>query len=334
MAQSGEGSILVLGGTAWLGSELARQAAASGWAVTCLARGESGPVPEGVRLIRADRSSPHAYDEVAQQDWDAVVDVTWQPGMARSAVGALGERAARWVYVSSISAYAGETPDAQVEDAAVHDPWPHDEATMAEYGPAKSACEAIVRNVLGERSVVARLGLIAGPGDPSDRFGYWVARFALAGERSVLVPDAAQHRTQVVDVRDAAAWLLVAAGSHVSGAVNVVGATVPFGEVLAACADAAGFTGAQAVASEEFLVAERVEPWAGPRSLPLWLPEADAEFFGGTSDERAVAAGLVRRPLHETIADVLADERSRGLDRPRQAGLTWQEERELISRLS
>lgn len=41
---------------------------------------------------------------------------------------------------------------------------------------------------------------------------------------------------------------------------------------------------------------------------------------------RAEAAGLVRRPLEETAADVLADERARGLDRPRLAGLTREEE--------
>lgn len=328
--------ILVLGGTAWLGGEVARAALERGHEVTCLARGQSGAVPTGARLVLADRGEPAAYAAVAGLDWDGVVDVSWQPGFVRGAVEALAARARTWVYVSSGSVYAEHGTPGADESAALLPPLEADVADREQYGEAKVACERIVLDEVGaDRVVVARAGLIGGPGDISDRTGYWPLRFAHPATRdgAVLVPDAGDLSTQVVDVRDLAAWLVRCAEEQVRGVFNVSGPATPLREHLAGARAVAGHTGRVVAAPPDWLVAQGVEEWAGPRSLPLWLHSAGWEGFAARSTESAVGAGLVCRPLEETLRDVLAWELRTGPGRPRKAGLAPADERELIGLL-
>jgi 2'-hydroxyisoflavone reductase len=324
-------NLLILGGTAWLGRELARQAVESGIAVTCLARGDSGPVADGVTLVTADRSQPGAYDSVRATSWDAVIDVSWQPDLVRSATDALGDVAAHWIYVSSSSVYADAATPGADEDAELLPALMRGSASMEQYGEAKVGCEALVTERVGaERSLLARVGLIGGPGDPSDRFGYWVSRFALANDEDVLVPLSPALSTQVIDVRDLAAFLLACGDLAASGPVNVSGECLPFASVIDASAEVAGFTGQVVPVDPDWLADHDVQPWAGPRSLPLWLPLPEYAGFASRFTAQALDLGLQRRPIAATLTDVLADERSRGLDRPRRAGLTRAEELDLL----
>ncbi len=328
------GELLVLGGTAWLGREVARAALERGHRVTCLARGEAGAVAPGAVLVTADRAQPGAYDAVLGRDWDAVVDVSWQPAQVSEAVIAVGPRAAHWTYVSSCSVYAAhDTPGAD-EDApllaALADDVP---ATGDTYGEAKVACEAAVTSRVGDRALLARAGLIGGPGDASDRYGYWVSRFALAGDGAVLVPDADDQPTQTVDVRDLAAWLVCAGEAGTTGPVNCVGERQRLGDLLSAAHTVAGGRARRVAASAQWLQDNDVTGWAGPRSLPLWLPWADHGGFGARADARALRSGLTRRPVDQTLADTLADERRRGLGRERAAGLGRDDELSLLAAL-
>jgi nucleoside-diphosphate-sugar epimerase len=292
--------LLVLGGTRFLSREVAVQAVARGWDVTCACRGASGPVPEGATHLPWDRAeAPPAA--ITDGRWDAVVDVTRLPSQARSAVAATSY--AHWVFVSTVSVYADNSSPAM---EPLLEPIDEDVDLAVDpeaYGGMKVACEQVVTSGAAS-SVLVRPGLIVGPGDPTGRFSYWPQRLARRGE--VLAPGRPEDVVQVIDVRDLAAWLLVLAESRTTGTYDAVGTPMPLAELLAGVASGVGgpFPDLTWVDSA-FLEEQGVQPWAGEGSLPLWLPRPAYDGMLAHDPGPAVAAGLRLRPLAETAPSCL-----------------------------
>lgn len=326
--------LLVLGGTAFLGRQVCRVAAEAGHDVTALARGESGQPADGVRFVRADRDDDDALGEVAAQQWDAVIDLAHQPGHVRQAVADLVDVAEHYLFVSSVSAYAEQSQASNEEDSALLPPLEDDlMREAAQYGPAKVACEQHVTQVFGpDRSLLVRAGLIGGPGDASGRSLYWPWRFTqdASSGQDTLVPDEPDQPVQLVDVRDLAQFVVHAAQGRVAGAIDAVGPERSLAEVLETARTVAGHTGALRTAPSVWLIEQGVSPWAGPRSLPLWLG-GDHTAYGmmRRSGHRARDAGLTTRPLAETFADELAT-----LSTPSASGLTDAEHLALLGALT
>ncbi|MFK4835306.1 NAD-dependent epimerase/dehydratase family protein [Microbacterium sp. ZW T2_14] len=341
--------VLVLGGTGWLSGRVAekwtvptatpRAAGASrgasgrvgptGAAVTCLARG-GREAPYGATLVVGDRDDPGAYDAVAGRDWDEIVDISSNPAHVASALEALAGRTRHWTYISTVSVYAANDEPGADESAGLLALG--DAGADEDYGRAKVRAEASVRASLGFRAAIVRPGLIVGPGDPTDRFGYWVGRFALAGDGEVLTPETTERGAQVIDVDDLAEFVQAIGRERWTGVVNAVGDPVGLDRLLADAREVAGHTGAVVPAADAWLEAHDVAYWAGPRSLPLWLP-ADTTGFWTRSNTAYRLLGGRLRPVRETLERTLADERKRGLDRERRAGLTRSDELALLDLL-
>ncbi|WP_156754536.1 NAD-dependent epimerase/dehydratase family protein [Actinokineospora pegani] len=330
--------VLVLGGTRFVGRAVAAEAVARGHEVLCAARGLAGPVPDGARLVVVDRDAVDGLAPLAGLGrFDAVVDLApisydW----VSRALAALADRTAHWTFVSSISVYA----DPAATPAGVADPLlpPRAEhgsrdllATDPDrYGSIKVASENAVRRAAGEdRSLVVRAGLITGPGDEHDRFGYWPARMSRGGR--VVVPDSDQP-SQFVDVRDLARWIVDAGERGLTGTHDGIGPATPLRDLLAAISEAVSADVDLVPVAPRRLTELGVAAWSGPRSLPLWLPDSHRNMTN-RDPAPAAAAGLVSRPLAEVVAGALDHERALGLDRERKAGLTPDQEREVLAAL-
>jgi 2'-hydroxyisoflavone reductase len=324
--------ILVLGGTVFLSKAVTAEAVRRGHDVVCAARGASGGVPEGATLVPVDRNRPGAFDALAGEQFDAVIDVSkYSVNWVRDALEAFGATTPHWTFVSSISVYADHSTGSDELLPPLEDD-PAEEFTAERYGSVKVASEIAVREAVASREFIVRAGLITGPDDPSDRFGYWPARMAQGGR--VVVPDSPDLGFQHIDARDLAQWIVFAAEERVTGTYDSTGPVMPFQMAIGEIAGATAQPGTQLVPVPESVLKELgINPWAGPRSLPLWLPQEWAKMVG-RDVSNALANGLRVRPLAETALDSLEYERGLGLDRPRKAGLTQQEEQEILTAVS
>lgn len=136
--------VLVLGGSVFVGRRLVEMLAASGHEVVVLNRGRTPTsLPEGVRLVKADRTDADAMrSALTGTSWDAVFDVS---GFVMAAGGSdidalidvLDGRVGQYVYVSSIMAY-----DQSLGGVA---PWtedlPSDSGGVNTYGGFKAMAE-------------------------------------------------------------------------------------------------------------------------------------------------------------------------------------------------
>jgi 2'-hydroxyisoflavone reductase len=305
--------ILILGGTKFLGRAIAEDCLARGHELALFNRGETGPglFPEAEQL-RGDRKRD--LSALEGQAWDAVIDPSGYVPADVSVSTELVRESDRYVFVSSISAYADlSTGSTEESPLAELGELPADEvaADYSNYGPLKALCEAEVERVFGERALIVRPGLIVGPHDPTGRFTYWARRIERGGE--ILAPGPPERRPQFVDVRDLATWTLDAVERGLTGIFNATNEGIPWGELLA---------GANVTwVSDEFLGEHEVGPWM---ELPLWLGDPELRGMREVDVTRAVGAGLRFRPVQETIAGAATAPAVEGV------GLTPDREAELL----
>jgi 2'-hydroxyisoflavone reductase len=320
--------VLVLGGTVFLGRAVVAEAISAGANVTIFNRGVSGPAPDGVAQIVGDRTVPADLAALDGRAFDVVVDTSgYVPAEVALSANLLAPTCGHYAFVSTVNVFPGwpEAPDYRAvglhegDPDATRDDAPGDESA---YGWLKAGCElAVVRAFGADRAALLRAGCIVGPHDSRvGRLSWWIDRVARGGE--VLVPGAPHDPMSLIDSRDLARFALGGA----PGAFEVCGAASTRGALMDACRAATGSDAAFTWVDDAWLAAQDVEPWT---EIPLWVPAAEAPSAFAHDTAAAVAAGLRRRPLAETVAQTWAwqsggwqpSERTPGLDPAKEAAL-------------
>ena len=323
-------TLLILGGTRFLGPEVIEAAKKSGWKISLFNRGKSHPdwFPE-LEHLQGDRNGD--LKSLEGRTWDAVVDTSGYFPTQVAASAALLSKAKQYVFISSISVFSDMSKPGIDESSPVgelKDP-NADKITEGNYGPLKAACERAAEAAMPGRVTNVRPGLIVGPNDVSDRFTYWPVRVAKGGE--VLAPDKPSDFVQFIDVRDLGNWIVKCLDAKTIGVFNATGNPLPVGTLLDTCKATSGSNATFTWADAAFLEAQKVSAWS---DLPCWLPPTGEDAHGNeVSNAKAVGKGLVFRPLKDTCKDTLAWWKTLPADRQAKlkAGLTAEREAAVLA---
>lgn len=242
---------LILGGSKFVGLRLTQKLAEQGHSVTVLNRGVScGPVPAGVRALKADRKDAAglaAALSAGPRNYDAVFDICgYAPReieLFLNAVVTTGLSIKHCVFCSTVAVYdfSGISCYPVRENFPLLSDFVNSRDPFAEYGCNKTLCE---RALLGNRlfpATMIRPAYIYGPFNYLYRETYFFDR--IEAQRPVLIPGGGCNTLHFIHVDDLAdAFIRAALNSGTFGkAYNIAGPeTVTVSGFAGLCAKAAG----------------------------------------------------------------------------------------------
>lgn len=299
-------TMLILGGTGFLGPYLVESALKAGYEVTLFNRGKSDPglFPELETLI-GDREKGE-LDALKDRKWDVAID-TWSfgPNVIEDASAILKDNVGHYTFISTISVYS-DNSIVNMDESGPLATIPEGEKDIYQwkyYGPLKVLDEQAAEKAFPGRTLVVRPGLIVGPRDRSDRFTYWPVRIERGGE--VLAPGNPSDPVQYIDVRDLAEFTIHAIDERLTGPFNATGpvSATAIAELLYGCKAVTGGDATFTWVNAEFLEQEGVRAWM---DMPVWVPPVgDGAGFATINCRKAIEAGMTTRPLAETVEATL-----------------------------
>lgn len=314
-------NILILGGTQFSGRAFVEQAVKANHSVTLLHRSKEDPgLPATIRRLVGDRD-PQIGDGLdrikelldAGEHFDAVVDMCgYTPRVTKASCELLKDHTDLYIFISTISVY-DKAPGAihLDEDAAkiILDDPTVEEVTGDTYGGLKVLCEQVVIDSFPTNHCIPRPCVIAGPNDPTDRVTWWSRM--LTTQDSLVIPTPPAGLASFIDSRDLAAFFLHCATNKITGIFNATGPEpdIALHDFIHRAHAALNSKTTLIEAAHSKLEELEIKAW---QDIPTWLPD-ESQFMHSISSAKARDAGLVNRPLEDTMIAIHDWDVERGL---------------------
>jgi len=230
-------TVMVIGGTGFIGRSLTRDLVSRGRDVRVFSRGSNGPFGDIASNVEVFSGSLHSADDLARamQGIDVVyhlaksMDDTWEDCLkndvgvtVKIAQAAIDAGVKRFIYTGTIASYDMSEPSQIIRDDT---PFDDDMSDRNLYARSKAACEAALLDLHDKQGlplVIARPGIVLGKGGPLQHWG--IGRWQGAGTVRiwgdghnklpfVLIDDVCDGMIRMIDTDDA-----------VGKAFNLVGA--------------------------------------------------------------------------------------------------------------
>lgn len=304
--------VLVLGGTRFVGRHIVTECLARGDEVTMVHRARSPSPFVGVaRHVVTDRRAPTPEAvAVLAESWDAVIDTSATDVEDVRPVASVLRDVSCYIFVSSCGVYSRRRPrNTEIfERSPVIRANPTD--PVRANATRKLRCERFLNRRFtrtGVQLLVARLGLVVGAHDYSERLAYWLERAMRGGD--VLVPMEPDQPIQLVDAVDVARYLRTAIDHRVAGVVNVAGRQTSARDLVGTVVASADAAATPQWVGEGFALRAGLRPWI---QIPLWIPAQSPErALMYINNRRAEQSGLTYTSLADTLAACLAWQRLR-----------------------
>ncbi|WP_298758204.1 NAD-dependent epimerase/dehydratase family protein [uncultured Psychroserpens sp.] len=301
-------SILILGGTSFLGPHQIAYAVSRGHKVSTFTRGKTIPtvhkeVFKNIEQLIGDREDN--LKTLENRKWDVVIDnsgrkVQW----TKDTANLLKDNVGIYMYTSSTGVYYPYKGSNIKEDTKLVLDMPEglteDQEYEQDYGIMKGNSELEAIKAFGkERSIIVRPTYMVGPADRTNRFIHWPIRLAKGGD--TVVPGKQEDLVQYVDVRDVAEWYIRLAENKQHGTYNAVGPK-DTQTVMQFINEAANTFNVKSsfiyVDDYEFLKENNIY-----YQIPWVMPEGDHYGSARIAHQKAMNAGLTYRDLKLTVKD-------------------------------
>lgn len=302
-------SILILGGTSFLGPHQIKYALDRGHSVSIFTRGKSTPtvhpeIFENVEHLVGDREDN--LKALENRSWDLVIDNSGQrTHWTEKTAELLKDTCGMYLYTSSTGVYFPYLTVDIKEDKELLMELPDaiaDEMKPSyDYGIMKAQSEQEALKAFGkERTIIVRPTYMMGPGDTKDRFMYYPLRLQQGG--AILLP-APEDQVQFIDIRDAAEWMIRLGEEKLAGTFNAVGPQEKINMKTFVTEAAKGFD-----VEHQFVFIDDYSFLAQNQIYGIlpWIM-ADELYKGNSrvNNDFAKQNGLTFRPLNDTVKDTL-----------------------------